>query len=121
VIGRPLFILMNNDDATVAVCNRYTGKNLPPLARMADVIVTATGKRGVINARHMKPGVIIIDAAITREGEHIVGDVKVTVSVRNRVGKITPVPGGVGPVTVATLLGAVVDLAKAHHHKPNKA
>ncbi len=121
VIGRPLSVLLNNDGATTVVCNRYTGKNLPAIARMADIIVTATGKIGVVNARQMKPGVVIIDAAITRQGTRIVGDIKVTGAVHKRVAKITPVPGGVGPVTSAMLLAAVVDLARAHHTRAGNA
>jgi len=121
VIGRPLSVLLNNDGATTVVCNRFSGKYLDTIARMADVIVTATGKVGVVNARHMKPGLVIIDAAITRKGDRIVGDIKVTKAVHKRVAKITPVPGGVGPVTSAMLLSAVVDLAKAHHRRGKSA
>ncbi len=121
VIGRPLSVLLNNDGATTVVCNRYTGQYLPAIARMADVIVTATGKIGVVDEQVMKPGVVIIDAAITRVGNSIVGDVQVTDAVHKLVSKITPVPGGVGPVTVAMLLSAVVNLAKAHHRRSKTA
>ena len=112
VIGRPLSMLLNADGATPTICNRHT----PDWAKaqflaMSDVIVTATGRRGVFTAKDVKKGVVIIDAAIIRQGELIVGDLE-TDTFLDVASKITPVPGGVGPVTVAILLDAVVELAR---------
>ena len=117
VIGKPLNVLLASDGATPVMCHSDTGEELKTrLTLMADVIVVATGRRGIIGRQHIKPGAIVIDAAINRVDGHVVGDVY-TDSVLDVVSWITPVPGGVGPVTTATLLSNSVKLAKLHHRR----
>ena len=79
--------------------------DLPALTRTADVLVAATGKRGLITGEHVSPGAIVIDVGITRDPEtgKLTGDVE-RASVEPVAGALTPVPGGVGPMTVAMLL-----------------
>ena len=101
IIGKPLALLLLNRNATVSVCHVYT-KNLKEYTLKADLLITATGVKGLIKEEHINEKVVIIDAGIKKEGEKIYGDVD-----ENAVKKakaITPVPGGVGPVTIAALL-----------------
>lgn len=115
VIGKPLNVLLASDGATPVMCHSDTGEELKKsLTLMADIIVVATGRRGIIGREHIKPGAMVIDAAINRVDGHVVGDVY-TDTVLDLVSWITPVPCGVGPVTTATLLSNSVKLAKAHH------
>ncbi|MCD6573830.1 MAG: bifunctional 5,10-methylenetetrahydrofolate dehydrogenase/5,10-methenyltetrahydrofolate cyclohydrolase [Thermoplasmata archaeon] len=101
IVGKPLAMLLLNRNATVAVCHVYT-KNLKEYTKRADLLITATGVRGLIKDEHVKEGVIIIDAGIKKEGGRIYGDVDESAA---RMAKaITPVPGGVGPVTIASML-----------------
>lgn len=109
VIGRPLAILLLQEGATPIICGKDT-KNLPKKAREADIIVTATGVHGLIGPQHVTRKSVVIDASIIRRDGHIIGDVLYD-EIKNKVAAITPVPGGVGPVTTATLLSNVVKLA----------
>ncbi|KAA0003023.1 MAG: bifunctional 5,10-methylenetetrahydrofolate dehydrogenase/5,10-methenyltetrahydrofolate cyclohydrolase [Thermoplasmata archaeon] len=101
IVGKPLAMLLLNRNATVAVCHVYT-KNLKEYTKRADLLITATGARGLIKDEHVKEGVIIIDAGIKKEGGRIYGDVDESAARMARA--ITPVPGGVGPVTIASML-----------------
>ena len=103
LVGKPLAAMLMNRDATVTVCHKAT-KDLAAHTRAADVLVTATGVAGLITARHVKPGAVVVDAgtAMTKEGK-LVGDVAFD-EVKEVASAITPVPGGVGPMTVAMLL-----------------
>jgi len=113
VVGRPLTELLENDGATVTRCHRDTGShNMIAHLMHADVIVTATGRRNLVEARFIKPGAVVIDVVVMREGDKLVGDI-VADQAMPIVSKITPVPGGVGPVTSAVLCRAVVELAEA--------
>jgi methylenetetrahydrofolate dehydrogenase (NADP+)/methenyltetrahydrofolate cyclohydrolase len=115
VIGKPLNVLLASDGATPVMCHSDTGEELKTrLTLMADVIVVATGRRGIIGPQHIKPGAMVIDAAINRVDGRVVGDLD-TDSLLDLVSWITPVPCGVGPVTTATLLANSVKLAKLHH------
>jgi methylenetetrahydrofolate dehydrogenase (NADP+) / methenyltetrahydrofolate cyclohydrolase len=119
VIGRPLFILLSLAGATVQVCNRHT-KDLVKKCRAAEVIVTATGKQGLITAEHVRTGkTVVIDASIIRTDEGLTGDVCFE-EVARKCRAITPVPGGVGPVTTATLLDNVARLANISHRRLRK-
>ncbi|NER84709.1 MAG: bifunctional 5,10-methylene-tetrahydrofolate dehydrogenase/5,10-methylene-tetrahydrofolate cyclohydrolase, partial [Leptolyngbya sp. SIO1D8] len=102
-------------DATVISCNEFT-KGLPDLARSADVLVSAVGKPGLITADLVKPGAVVVDVGTTRIRDaggkmRTVGDVAFD-EASEVASWISPVPGGVGPVTVATLLRNVVDAAE---------
>lgn len=91
---------------------RPDASRLTDLAQAADVLITAVGRPGFIRGETVKPGAIVIDVGITRVGTKVVGDVD-AVSVAPVAGFLTPVPGGVGPMTIAMLLTNVVALAKA--------
>ena len=104
LVGRPLALLLLQNHATVTIAHSHT-TNLPAITKMADILVAATGKRGLITGDHVKPGAIVIDVGITRDPEtgKLTGDVD-QASVESVAGALTPVPGGVGPMTVAMLL-----------------
>ena len=103
VVGKPAALLLIHRDATVTVCHRHT-KDLAEHSRRADVLVVAVGQPGLITADHVAPQAIVIDVGTnaTADGA-LVGDVDAE-SVAGRVAGLTPVPGGVGPVTTALLL-----------------
>lgn len=109
LVGKPMGQLLLSAHATVTHTHVQT-KNLADHTRMADIIVTATGVPGLITAAHVKPGAIVIDVGITRVGESLIGDVDFA-AVQNIARAITPVPGGVGPMTIAYLLKNTVRAA----------
>lgn len=104
LVGRPLALLLLQNHATVTIAHSHT-IDLPALARTADILIAATGKRGLITGEHVKPGAIVIDVGITRDPAtgKLIGDVDRD-TVEPVAGALTPVPGGVGPMTVAMLL-----------------
>lgn len=106
VVGGPVALLMLVEDATVTVLHKAS-RSLQPYVRMADVVVTATGVPGLIGGDDIAPGATVIDVGTTLVGGHLVGDVDFA-SAAEVAGAITPVPGGVGPVTNVALLSNVV-------------
>ena len=103
VVGKPVALLLIHRDATVTVCHRHT-KNLAEHTRRADVLVVAAGQPELITAEHVGPHAIVIDVGTNATADGgLVGDVDAA-SVSGRVAGLTPVPGGVGPVTTALLL-----------------
>lgn len=104
LVGRPLALLLLQNHATVTIAHSHT-IDLPAITQTADILVAATGKRGLITGDHVKPGAVVIDVGITRNPEtgKLTGDVD-RASVEPVAGALTPVPGGVGPMTVAMLL-----------------
>lgn len=119
VVGQPLaHMLMQNEDfanATVTVCHEHT-KNMKEVLRSADIVVTAVGRRDkfTLTADMVRPGATVIDVAIIRQGSKIIGDADFE-SVSKVAGAITPVPGGVGPCTVAMLLRNTVTATTNQH------
>lgn len=112
IVGRPLAIMLLNADATVTVCHSKT-TNLPAVSREADILVAAIGRARAITAEYVKPGACVIDVGINAlAGGGIAGDVDAA-SVEPIAGWLTPVPGGVGPMTIAMLLRNTVALASA--------
>lgn len=102
-VGRPLALEMLLAGATTTVCHRFT-KDLESHVRRADVLCVAVGKAGLIPGDWIKPGAVVVDIGITRlDDGRLVGDVDFDTA-KERARLITPVPGGVGPMTVATLL-----------------
>ncbi|HEX5539510.1 MAG TPA: bifunctional methylenetetrahydrofolate dehydrogenase/methenyltetrahydrofolate cyclohydrolase FolD [Methylophilaceae bacterium] len=102
-VGRPMILELLLAGATVTGCHRHT-KNLAANIAEADIVVAAAGKAGLINGSWIKPGAVVIDIGITRLPDgSLSGDVEFAAA-RERASWITPVPGGVGPMTVATLL-----------------
>jgi len=105
IVGRPLSILVSLKstlDATVTLCHQGT-KNLFEYTKKADILVAAMGKPHFIKKEHIKEGAVVIDVGINREGDRLVGDIDFS-SVKQKAKAITPVPGGVGPMTVYALL-----------------
>jgi len=101
-VGRPMAALLTNADATVTLCHSKT-KNLPEEIRRADVLVSAMGKAHYITREMVRPGVVVIDVGINHINGKLVGDVDFE-QVQQVASAITPVPGGVGPMTIATLM-----------------
>ncbi len=120
IVGKPIAMLLLEREATVTVTHIYTA-NLPEIARKADVIVAAAGAPELVKGDWVKPGAVVIDVGITRimgpDGkEKLVGDVKFDEVQHARA--VTPVPGGVGPMTIACLLHNTVQAAKAMAEGP---
>ncbi len=101
LVGRPTSNLLLNKNATVTVCHSKT-KNLKSITRTADILIVAVGKPNMIDDTYLKKGVTVIDVGINRIGEQLVGDVNFD-KVKDLVSSITPVPGGVGQLTIANL------------------
>lgn len=111
IVGRPLSLLLLNLGATVTICNSKT-KNLKEHTLKADILISAVGKINLIDSSMIKDDVTIIDVAINRQDNgKIVGDVNFD-DVKDRVKYISPVPKGVGPMTIAMLLNNTVKIAK---------
>jgi methylenetetrahydrofolate dehydrogenase (NADP+)/methenyltetrahydrofolate cyclohydrolase len=111
LVGRPVAALLLHRNATVTICHSRT-RDLPSVCARADVLVAAVGRAGLIGPDYVKPGAVVIDVGINRTDEGLVGDVDF-VQVVERAGLITPVPGGVGPMTPAMLLRNTVLAARA--------
>jgi methylenetetrahydrofolate dehydrogenase (NADP+)/methenyltetrahydrofolate cyclohydrolase len=103
-------MLLLAKQATVVICHSRT-KNLSEICRQADILVAAAGRAKLITADFIKPGAIVIDVGTNRVGEKLVGDVDFEAA-KEIAGFITPVPGGVGPMTIAMLLKNTVESAK---------
>ncbi|WP_281199017.1 bifunctional 5,10-methylene-tetrahydrofolate dehydrogenase/ 5,10-methylene-tetrahydrofolate cyclohydrolase [Micromonospora pallida] len=106
ILGRPVGLLLLARDATVTYCHSRT-VDLPAITRKADVLVAAVGRPRFLTGADIKPGAVVIDAGYNPGN---VGDVDFA-SARERASLITPVPGGVGPMTIAVLLAQTVDAA----------
>ncbi|MBE9527324.1 MAG: bifunctional methylenetetrahydrofolate dehydrogenase/methenyltetrahydrofolate cyclohydrolase FolD [Proteobacteria bacterium] len=114
IVGRPMSLELLLAGCTVTTCHRFT-KNLADHVRRADIVVVAVGKPGLVNSEWIKQGAIIIDVGINRlDDGRLVGDIDFDTA-KEKAGYITPVPGGVGPMTVATLLQNTVDAADNLH------
>lgn len=112
IVGKPMAMLLLAANATVTICHSST-QNLAEHTRQADVIVAAVGKRNVVTADMVKPGAVVIDVGMNRNDEgKLCGDVDFD-SVRQVAGWITPVPGGVGPMTITMLLQNTLEAAQA--------
>jgi methylenetetrahydrofolate dehydrogenase (NADP+)/methenyltetrahydrofolate cyclohydrolase len=116
IVGRPLALMLTNADATVTICHSRT-RDLAAISREADILVAAIGRPRMVDASYVKPGAFVIDVGTTPEDGVVVGDVD-RASVEPVAGWLTPVPGGVGPMTVAMLLRNTVALARARRGLP---
>jgi methylenetetrahydrofolate dehydrogenase (NADP+)/methenyltetrahydrofolate cyclohydrolase len=111
LVGKPLAQLLLRENATVTLCHSRT-RNLPEVTRRADILVVAAGKREMIGAEHVREGAVVVDVGIHRKQEGgLVGDVRFD-EVEQRASWISPVPGGVGPMTRAMLLHNTVMAAR---------
>lgn len=112
LFGRPMFALLTNADATVTLAHRYTPENvLKDYLKRADIVVVGVGKPDFIQGSDLKPGAVVIDVGMNFVNGKAVGDVNFD-SVQSIASYITPVPGGVGPMTIATLLENTITLAE---------
>jgi methylenetetrahydrofolate dehydrogenase (NADP+)/methenyltetrahydrofolate cyclohydrolase len=111
IVGKPMALMLLAKDATVSVCHSRT-KDLKAHTLMADVVVAAVGKRNVLTKEMVKPGAVVIDVGMNRNDEgKLCGDVDFD-GVKEVAGWITPVPGGVGPMTRAMLLVNTLEAAE---------
>lgn len=110
IVGRPMAAVLEHNNATVTLCHSHTN-NLASITKSADLIVSAVGKASFITADMVKEGAVVIDVGINRnESGKLVGDVCFD-EVAPKASLITPVPGGIGPVTVVTLLEHIVEVS----------
>lgn len=124
IVGKPMGLLLLHANATVTICHSRTA-NLAEECRRADILVAAIGKPALVTADFIKPGAVVIDVGMNRiadptaaKGTRLIGDVDpdamATVS-----SAYTPVPGGVGPLTIAMLMSNTVELAERRLRKPS--
>ena len=110
IVGRPMAIALLNRGATVTMAHKQT-QNLKEITRQADILIVAIGQANFITSDYVKEGAIVIDVGTNRVNGKLYGDVKFD-EVSQKASLITPVPGGVGPMTIMMLLSNVVDQAK---------
>ncbi|ACX64386.1 bifunctional methylenetetrahydrofolate dehydrogenase/methenyltetrahydrofolate cyclohydrolase FolD [Paenibacillus sp. FSL H8-0457] len=111
IVGKPVSLLLQRENATVTMCHSKTG-NMAEIARQADILVVAIGRANMIDASYVKPGAVVIDVGMNRlENGKLAGDVDFE-SVKAVSGPITPVPGGVGPMTITMLMQNTLIAAK---------
>ena len=115
IVGRPMAFELLLAGCTVTVCHRFT-RDLPLHVQRADILIAAVGKPGLVKGEWIKPGAVVIDVGINRLADgRLMGDVEFDIA-KERAAWITPVPGGVGPMTVATLLeNTLYSTEKLHH------
>lgn len=112
IVGKPMAMLLLQEHATVTICHSRT-PNMADITRQADILVVAVGKEKLIGPEHVKPGAIVMDVGMNRNGEgKLCGDVDFE-RVKELAGAITPVPGCLGPMTITMLLQNTVRAAKA--------
>ncbi|MDD1728760.1 MAG: bifunctional methylenetetrahydrofolate dehydrogenase/methenyltetrahydrofolate cyclohydrolase FolD [Methanospirillum sp.] len=108
-VGRPMALLLMLADATVTICHSKT-KNLPSITRQADILISAAGRADMVTADMVKPGATVIDVGTNHVNGKLRGDVDFE-AVKAIAGAITPVPGGVGPMTIASLMENTMEAA----------
>ena len=102
IVGKPMAVMLLNRSATVTVCHSRTD-DITKYTKMADILIAAVGKPKMVTADMVKVGAVVIDVGMSRTDEGLVGDVDFE-AVKEKASAITPVPGGVGPMTVASLI-----------------
>lgn len=114
IVGKPLALMLLDKFATTTVCHIATGERgiLPEHVKRAEVLVVAVGKAGIVKGEWVKDGAIVIDVGINKVGDKILGDVEFD-GASQRASYITPVPGGIGPLTTVILMRNTVELFKA--------
>ena len=111
IVGKPVAMLLLHRNATVTICHSRT-RNLPEVTRTADILITAVGKPKMVTGEMVKEGAVVIDVGINRVDGKLVGDVAFD-EVEPKASLITPVPGGVGPMTIAMLMQNTLKAFKA--------
>ena len=116
IVGKPMAMLLLHHNGTVTICHSRT-KDLKAVCRQANILVSAVGKAGFVTADMVKPGAAVIDVGMNRNSEgKLCGDVDYA-AVEKLAGYITPVPGGVGPMTIAMLLRNTLTAAKLQNNQ----
>jgi len=110
IVGKPLALMLLKRDSTVTICHSKT-ENLPEKIHSSDIVIAAIGKAGFVKGEWIKQGAVVIDVGINRTDKGLVGDVEFR-EAGKRASYITPVPGGVGPMTIAMLLSNTVEAVK---------
>jgi methylenetetrahydrofolate dehydrogenase (NADP+)/methenyltetrahydrofolate cyclohydrolase len=111
IVGKPMALMLLQQHATVTICHSATA-NLGQITRQADVLIAAVGKQNLVTADMVKPGAVVIDVGMNRNAEgKLCGDVDYE-GVKQVAGWITPVPGGVGPMTITMLLMNTLEAAE---------
>jgi methylenetetrahydrofolate dehydrogenase (NADP+)/methenyltetrahydrofolate cyclohydrolase len=113
LVGRPMAQLLLQQDSTVTMAHSRT-RDLAAVTRRADVLIAAAGVPGLIGSGHVKAGAAVVDVGMHRTGAGLTGDVRAQ-EVRQVAGQLSPVPGGVGPMTIAMLLANTVTAAETQH------
>lgn len=114
IVGRPMALELLLAGATVSVTHRFSGSSTPDLVRQADIVIAAAGKPGLVKGDWIKPGATVIDVGINRlENGKLTGDVEFAAAAEHAA-YITPVPGGVGPMTVAMLMKNTLEACEKH-------
>jgi methylenetetrahydrofolate dehydrogenase (NADP+)/methenyltetrahydrofolate cyclohydrolase len=116
LVGRPVAALLQHRNATVTICHSRT-RDLPEVCSRADILIAAIGRPKMLGAEHVKPGAAVIDVGINRTEAGLVGDVDFD-AVVEKAGWLTPVPGGVGPMTIAMLLRNTLTAAQLQEQSP---
>lgn len=113
IVGKPISLLLLKENGTVTICHSKT-KNIKEITKKADILIVATGKAKMVTDEYVKEGAVVIDVGVNRlDDGTLCGDVDFD-KVSKKVSFITPVPGGVGPMTIAMLMSNVVLLKKMH-------
>ena len=110
IVGKPMAMLLLAADATVTICHSKT-ENLAEIARQADILVAAVGRPNFVTGEMIKPGAAVIDVGINRVNGELIGDVNAK-EAAEKAAYLTPVPGGVGQMTIAMLLSNTLDAAE---------
>lgn len=113
IVGKPMNMLLLHKNGTVTICHSKT-KNLAEICRNADILVAAVGRPNFVTADMVKDGAVVIDVGINRVDGKLCGDVDFE-NVKDKASAITPVPGGVGPMTIAMLMQNTLTAAKKHN------
>jgi methylenetetrahydrofolate dehydrogenase (NADP+)/methenyltetrahydrofolate cyclohydrolase len=114
IVGRPMMLELILAGSTVSICHRFSGNTTEAIVRQADIVIAAVGKPGLVKGEWIKEGATVIDVGINRlDSGKLVGDVEFD-EAQKRATWITPVPGGVGPMTVAMLMQNTLEACGKH-------
>ena len=113
IVGKPMGLLLLHKNGTVTICHSRT-KDLKDVCKKADILVAAVGRADFVTADMVKDGAVVIDVGMNRKNGKLCGDVKFD-EVSKKASFITPVPGGVGPMTISMLMKNTLKAAKLHH------